>query len=296
MTANASSNLPNFDKLWNFNNPAETETKFKDVLSSAEKSADLDYILQLKTQIARAEGLQRKFDEAHKTLNTIEKSLAKNTPVAEIRYNLERGRVFNSSKKKETALSFFLKAFDLAKEKKQDNLAVDAAHMIAIAEAKPEKQMEWNLKAIKLAEGSSDEKAQSWLGSLYNNIGWTYHDSGKYKEALDVFTKALAFREKKGEASTIRIAKWSIARANRSLNNLDESLKIQKALESEFDKLSEKDGYVFEELGELYLLKNMKADSKKYFALAYQELSKDDWFKANEAKRLERLKELGEVK
>lgn len=296
MGVSAKSSLPEFDKLWDFNKPSETESKFREILPLTESSANLDYRLQLLTQIARTQGLQRKFDEAHKTLDGVEALLNKDTPVAAIRYNLERGRVFNSSKEKSKSISFFQKAFDLAKSVKQDNLAIDAAHMMAIAEATPNKQMEWNLKALELAEKSSDEKAQGWLGSLYNNIGWTYHDSGKLTEALEMFKKALDFREKKKDAISIRIAKWCMARTYRSLDQIDEALRIQKSLESEFDKLSEKDGYVFEELGELYLVKKMPSESQKYFALAYQELSKDEDFKVNEAKRLARLKELGHIK
>lgn len=291
MTAHA--DPPEFDKLWSFSKPADTEVKFRELLPAAENSGSLDYKLQLLTQIARTQGLQRKFDEAHKTLDSVEKSLDKKTPVAEIRYILERGRVFNSSKKQEQALPLFVKSYELAVERKEDNLAVDAAHMVAIAEPTADKQMEWNLKALDMAEKSKNEKARGWLGSLYNNMGWTYHDSKKYNQALDMFKKALAFREAKGEASSIRTAKWTVARVHRSLDKIEEALKIQKALEAEFDKLPEKDGYVFEELGELYLVKKMNAESKKYFALAYKELSKDEWMKANEAKRLERMKEFG---
>ncbi len=212
--------------------------------------------------------------------------------MAEIRFNLECGRVFNSSKMKPEALPFFLKGFDLSLASQQDNFAVDAAHMVAIAESTPEKQMEWNLKALFIAENSKDEKARNWLGSLYNNIGWTYHDSKKFNEAMDIFNKALIFRESKGEPGSIRIAKWCIARTHRSLNQLDEALKIQKALELEFSQGPQQDGYVFEELAEIYLLQNNKAESQKYFALAYDLLSQDEWFKANEATRLNRMKEL----
>ena len=51
-------------------------------------------------------------------------------------------------------------------------------------------------------------------------------------------------------------------------------------------------GYTQEELGELYLLKRNKAESKKYFSEAYQILSQDQWLQKNEAERLKRIKKL----
>ena len=53
--------------------------------------------------------------------------------------------------------------------------------------------------------------------------------------------------------------------------------------------------YVFEELGEIYLLKGMTSDSQKYFGLAYYELSKNEGIKVNEAKRLSRIKDLAGI-
>jgi tetratricopeptide (TPR) repeat protein len=285
--------LPEFDKLWNYDKPKETETVFRNLIPNAISAKDKDYLLQLRTQIARTEGLQRKFDEAHHTLDGVQKELDSHTSVAEVRYLLERGRVFNSSKKADQALPLFVKAYDFAVARHQDNFAVDAAHMVAIAEPDSAKQNEWNLKALAIAEKSNDKIARDWLGSLYNNMAWTYHDSGKLNEALDLFKKALVFREAKGEPSSIRIAKWSVARTYRSMKKYEEALKIQSELETEFNKLPEKDGYVFEELGELYLGLSKADLSKKYFALAYDELSKDEGLKANEAKRLQRMKELG---
>jgi tetratricopeptide (TPR) repeat protein len=226
------------------------------------------------------------------TLDDVETKLNATTPISEIRYNLERGRVFKSAKQIDKAHKFFIKAFELSTKQKQDNLSVDAAHMVAIAELNPEKQLEWNLKAIKIAENSKDSKAKDWLGSLYNNLGWTYHDSKNYAQALDFFSKALVFRTSRGDSKSIRIAKWSVARAHRSLNQYGEALKIQKNLENEFEASGEKDGYVFEELAEIYLAEKNRTYLKKYFNLAYTELSKDDWFKKNEASRLQRIFDL----
>ncbi len=296
MTLTEARSPQDLDSIWNFSKPGETEARFRALVPEAKGSQDQEFYLQLLTQIARAQGLQRRFEEAHQTLDRVQPALSSKTPVAEVRYALERGRVMNSSKRPQEALPLFAKAFDLASARGFDSLAVDAAHMVAIAEPDSDKQMQWNLRAASIAEKSKDQKARDWLGSLYNNMGWTYHDSGRPSEALEVFKKALAFRESKGEPTSIRVAKWSIARTYRSMKRYEEALKIQTSLEGELERVGETDGYVFEELGELYLVTSKAELAKKYFALAYRELSKDEWVKANDAPRLKRVKELGGVK
>ena len=67
--------LPDFDSLWDYDHPDVTERKFRELLPAAVDSHDLSYLAMLLTQIARAEGLQRKFDDAHETLDRVEKVL-----------------------------------------------------------------------------------------------------------------------------------------------------------------------------------------------------------------------------
>ncbi|HET7144481.1 MAG TPA: hypothetical protein VFI68_10715, partial [Anaerolineales bacterium] len=88
-------NLLDFDSLWDYSNPDQTEIKFREILSRI--PANEPAHLELLTQIARSQGLQRKFDEAHQTLDQFENALDQNPSRAKVRYLLERGRVFNSS-------------------------------------------------------------------------------------------------------------------------------------------------------------------------------------------------------
>ncbi len=280
-----------FDKLWNYDDPAATERQFRQLLPDAESDGDKSYLAQLLTQIARAQGLQREFENAHQTLDVVSKLLDDDLTTARIRYLLERGRIFNSSGKKDQAYPLFFEAWELAQTAHEDFYAVDAAHMLAIVESGNE-QMAWNLKALALAESSSQPRAQKWLGSLYNNIGWTYHDNMQYDEALDIFEKALKFREEQGEASTIRIAKWCVARTVRSLGRVQEALDRQFALLDEHHTAGTSDGFVSEEIGECLLALGRAEESCSFFAQAYAELSKDEWLVANEQARLERLKSL----
>jgi tetratricopeptide (TPR) repeat protein len=285
--------LPEFDALWDYNDPGQTESKFRELIPVAKESGDMSYYAQLLTQIARTEGLQRKFEEAHQTLDTVEAMLTDELVAARIRYLLERGRVHNSSGQPDESNPCFLEAWELGVAHGEDFHAVDAAHMMGIVEP-PEKQLEWAAKAMELAEKSEDERVRNWLGPLYNNTGWSYHDLGEYDKALELFEKSLRYRQEKKDERGIRIAKWTVGRVYRSLGRIEEALQIQKGLEKEFEeKRVEQDGYVFEELGECLLLLEKEDEARKYFKLAYDLLSKDSWLVANEAERLERMKKLG---
>jgi tetratricopeptide (TPR) repeat protein len=81
---------------------------------------------------------------------------------------------------------------EIATRLSEDFHAVDALHMRAIVASPPE-GLSLNLRAIRLAEASEQEKARNWLGSLYNNTGWSYLDLGDYESALELFQKAEAW-------------------------------------------------------------------------------------------------------
>ena len=261
--------LPDIDKLWDYHKPEETEKKFRELLSAAEESGNTGYQAELLTQIARTHSLRSRFDEAHRILDQVEKMLTPDLPRARVRYLLERGRSFNSSKQQDKARPLFHEAWDLAREAREDNLAVDAAHMIAIVEIPtPEKAMEWNLKALDYAEKSDQKDAKKWLGSLYNNIGWTYFDMKKNEDALRLFEKGVAFREEQRKDGPILIAKWCVARVYRALGRVEEALDVQRKLDAEYDeKKLDRAGYVYEELGEC-LLALKKDGYESYFAKA----------------------------
>jgi tetratricopeptide (TPR) repeat protein len=285
-----SQSLPDFDALWDYSHPDTTEEKFRETILQIPE--DNPAHLELLTQIARAQGLQRKFDKAHQTLDQVEKRLGEYASRPKVRYLLERGRTLNSSGYSEEARPLFEQALDLAKHLSEDFYAVDAIHMLAIV-ASPEQSLALNLRAIQMAESSSQEKAQNWLGSLYSNTGWSYHDLGDCATALEIFEKGEAWQRSKGRVSQTRIATWTVARTLRSLNRVEEALSKQMALKDELASAGEEDdGYVSEEIGECLLLLNRAEEASPYFARAYEVLSKDEWLKDKEPARLARLKEL----
>ncbi|MES2619237.1 MAG: tetratricopeptide repeat protein [Bacteroidota bacterium] len=281
--------MTEYDKLWNYNDPAATEIKFSEALKTIAPE-DNSTRLQLLTQIARTQSLQRRFNEAHQILDEVEKQLEEETGVEHIRYFLERGRTFNSSGDKRNAEICFRSALDISLKQYEDVYSIDAIHMLAIIAA-PDAAIHLNERAILLAEESNQERAKNWLGSLYNNLAWSYFDKGEYEKALSVFLRALKWREEKKSAPEIFLAKWCVARTLRALNRIEEAIKIQLALFEESVNTDQKDGYVYEELAELHLLRNDPV-SKMYFQLAHTELSQDAWLSKSEPDRVERLKKL----
>ncbi|HLP21085.1 MAG TPA: tetratricopeptide repeat protein [Chitinophagales bacterium] len=283
--------MTQYDKLWNYYNPAETETKFREVLKETSPDKDLSEHLQLLTQLARTQSLQRKFDEAHNILDQVSPQLPAHSEIAHVRYYLERGRTFNSAGDKRNAEVCFTKAYELAKEVGEDGYAVDALHMLAII-APPDEAIALNEEAIVLSESSANQQAKNWLGSLYNNLAWGYFDLGQYEKALSIFLRALQWREEKKSPHEIFLAKWSVARTLRALNRIDHALTIQLGLFEEAASNGDNDGYVHEELGELFLLKNDKLKYPFHFEKAYELLSTDPYLSQKEQPRLERMKEL----
>jgi len=286
------SKVVDFDKLWDFQDPAGTEAHFRALLPAATTLGDPAYHHGLLTQLARAQGLGRKFTEAHATLDSVEAELKSLPAVVRVRYLLERGRVHNSSGDAAAAVPLFRAALEAARDAAEEAYAVDAAHMLAIAD--PERSLTWNEQALSLARSSQDPAAQNWQGSLYNNLGWTYHDRGELAKALEMFHAALVWRESKQESHEIRVAKWCVARTLRSLDRLDEALQMQVALKAEHATAGTSDGFVHEELAECCLALGDASRARSYARAAYEQLSLDPWLTANEPDRLARLKRLAE--
>jgi tetratricopeptide (TPR) repeat protein len=286
--------LFDFDTLWDYDHPERTEAVFRQLLLQEEANPDLSYHLQLLTQLARAQALQRHFTEAHTTLDQVQSHLTAELVQATIRYRLERGRVLNSSGHPEDARPWFQQAWELAREHGEDFYAIDALHMLAIV-APTAEQNSWNTLALQVAEASTDERARNWRGSLYNNMGWTSHELGDYERALALFQQAVQCRKEQGKRREILIARWCVGRVFRSLQRYQEALSLQEELAEEWASSGEEpDGYIAEELAECLLALGHVTESRPYFTQAFILLSQDSWLGAQAPQRLQRLKQLGE--
>lgn len=284
--------LPNFDKLWNFGDPASTGQKFREILPAAEHSGDTDYLAQLLTQIARTESLQSHFAESDSILDKAEKLLKPDLAVARARYLLERGRIRNSDNRPAEAMPYFAEAYDVAKSAGAMRYAIDALHMLGIAAATPKEQVDWNLMAIAAVEAHRDQ--QGWLWALYNNIGESYAKIPNYAKAREYFAKLADYqKERQGEADMYTVK--DIAKMDRLLGRPEASRNAMQPILDTLLAKSADDGSIRAELADALEALGQHDEARPHFAKAYELLSGEEWFKQNESQNLERYARLGGV-
>lgn len=195
-------NQQTLDQLWDFDDPALSEARFRAAVS--EDQYDADERAELSTQLGRAIGLQGRYEEADALLDAIDGD----EPTVAVRVLLERGRVLNSSGHAEMAVPLFEQAAELADHLGEEFLAVDALHMLAIADSAHAET--WTRSALEYASTVHDERTKRWLVGLHNNLGWTLHDAGRCTEAMVEFQLAEQWAERVGTPRQQDLAREAI--------------------------------------------------------------------------------------
>ena len=195
-------NQQTLDQLWDFDDPALSEDRFRAAVS--EDRYDADERAELSTQLGRAIGLQGRFEEADALLDAVDAD----EPTVAVRVLLERGRVLNSSGHPEMAVPLFEQAAELADHLGEEFLAVDALHMLAIADSAHAET--WTRSALEYASTVHDERTKRWVVSLHNNLGWTLHDAGRCSEAMVEFQLAEQWAERVGTPRQQQLAREAI--------------------------------------------------------------------------------------
>jgi hypothetical protein len=205
------------DALWDFSDPVGSEGRLRDA-AGAESRPDGRAVLE--TQVARALGLQGRFDDADAVLRGVPPV----SPVVRVRVALERGRVRNSAGDPEGARPLFASAADESAAAVDEDspdaaaltvLRVDALHMLAIAD--PERAPQWTAHAREVLDSTSDPRTRRWLVALHTNAGWAHFDAGRPGAALAEFEKARDAAVRWGTPVQVRWADEAIAEARAAL-------------------------------------------------------------------------------
>jgi tetratricopeptide (TPR) repeat protein len=198
------------DRLWDFDNPELSEQRFREAMT--DERYDADERAELATQLGRAIGLQGRFEEADALLDAID---GEDEPTIGVRIVLERGRLLNSSGHAAMAVPLFEQAAELGDHLGEEFLAVDALHMLAIADADHAEL--WTRSALEYASTAHDPNTRRWMVALHNNLGWSLHGAGRLTEALVEFQLAEQWAERVGTPAQQQYARDAIAECEHAL-------------------------------------------------------------------------------
>jgi tetratricopeptide (TPR) repeat protein len=220
--------------LWNFDDLDASEQRLRLQLEHEASDSGRAEVL---TQLARVEGLRGNFDRCAQLLAEAEPLAGLSTP-ANVRLDLERGRMYRSSGDPQSAFALFQSAFGRAVEAGEHYLAGDAAHMCAISADDRNVMEDWTQRGLDLGEREPD--ASYWAGPLLNNLGWAYFDDAKYDRALELFERALDARNRDpGNAAGIAWAQYAVGRTLRMLGRARDAVPLLEAAISEVPSAAE---------------------------------------------------------
>ena len=191
------------DRLWKQKDPGLSEQRVRDAL--ADPAYDADEKAELATQLGRAIGLQGRYEEADELLDSVD---GEEEPTVGVRILLERGRVLNSSGHAAMAVPLFEQAAELGDHLGEEYLAVDALHMLAIADSAHAEL--WTKSAIEYASTAHDPHTRRWMVALHHNLGWALHGAGRFTEALVEFQLAEQWAERAGTPAQQQHAREAI--------------------------------------------------------------------------------------
>ena len=153
------------------------------------------------------------------------------------------------------ALDTFTQAYTYAMNRELPLRAIDMAHHAALLAPEAD-QIAWAEKGISSATAAGSIQ---WLAVLHNNLGSTYEDRLDYPAALEQYRFALNFRQQLSDPTSLLIAEWAVAHAERLTGDPNARASLEAVLvQAESAYLSKPSagtaewvGYTLEDLAEL---------------------------------------------
>lgn len=211
--------LVHSDEAFQSRNYAQAQEMYELTVRAAEREGEEEVLVEALAQVARSHLIQGKKEQGRPWLEKAKARASKEMPMGWSRYLGVRGRFEWKDDKLEEATATFKEMYQYCLDYNLHSRAVDAAHMVAIT-APHEEQVVWGKKGIEAAEAGNLE---GWLGPLWNNLGWTWEEMGRYRESLDALKKARGYHWKLGTEKNKLVADWSVGHAYRQLGQLDEA-------------------------------------------------------------------------
>ncbi len=199
---------------------------YKQAAEEAEIEKNNSVAAEAYSQIARCCLKLDRMDEGKTWLEKASQTASEEDPLGWSRYLGVRGRFeWKDSQASSNMLTpetdkaskTFKEMYDHCIEHELPSRVVDAANMVAIT-GRLDERVEWSLKGIEAAEKGN---LSGMLGPLWNNLGWTYDNLGRYDESLKALEKARYYHYLRGEELPMLIADWSVGHALRMTGQID---------------------------------------------------------------------------
>lgn len=284
---------PEIREVWDFGDPAASETQFRDLAAQAEVAGDEVFHAEAMTQVARTFSLLRQFEDANAVLDQVEAGPAADHPRVQVRVLLERGRTLNSGGDASAALALFEEAVPIALEADEYFLAGDAIHMAGIA-ADTEGEEHWMQVLEDNIARVPDDGLLYWRGPMHNNLGWTYFFADRFADAVEEFrASGSAYAAQDGKRMEALLAGYGEGRSLRNLERCSDALTIlmasYSAIQEEFQL---QDEYLAEEIALCHAALGDEEAAQPWAQLSYDAFVAQDWFVESESARLEVLRVL----
>jgi len=227
----------------------ESADIYRKAFKIAEDENNIDVQTEALAQIARVFLINNDLENGRIWLEKAA-SLADSTmPLGWSRYMGVKGRLLWQEDKKPEATRLFMEQYEYCSHHKLHERAIDAAHMVAIT-GDHRQQIEWGHKGIKEAEEGG---ITSWLGPLWNNLGATYEDMGKYDSSLQAYLKAREYHYLTGTDANKMIADWAVGHAYLNLQDYKNAREWLEPLIEWCQNLEENEflGLTYLDLGEI---------------------------------------------
>lgn len=198
---------------------ADAAKVFDDAAAAAEESGETTLRVRALSLAARSFLAADERKTAEERLAAAAALAKPDDPEAWNAYVAVRGRFEWKAGENEKAAKTFETLYEFCLGHDLFGAAVDAAHMVAIT-GTPEQQVEWAKKGIAAAEkGGLD----GWLGPLWNNLGSTHLDAGRYEAALQAYRKARYYHWLGGDERSKLVADWAVGHTLRLLGRREEA-------------------------------------------------------------------------
>jgi tetratricopeptide (TPR) repeat protein len=213
------SELKRADEMFNAGDYAKAGELFERIATSADETGDTEAFVEASAMRARSHLAVGDADKGRPWLSRAKGMASRSVPSGWSRYMAVKGRFEWKDGDNESASRTFRELFDYCEEHELWERAVDAANMVSITGDESLK-LDWSLRGIEMAERGD---MTGWLGPLWNNLGWNYHDAGRYEEALDALVKARDYHYMKEAELPRLIADYSVAHVKMKQGRLEEA-------------------------------------------------------------------------